>query len=336
MMQKAIVCGASGFVGSALCSCLLARGIELWGMGKRDSFTPPELLQAPDLQLSGAGAESGQWHYLSFDTAQIESLSSHEEFRSWCQSGSAPVFYYLVWRGQERLRDGSFAQQLQNVSATCRAITLSAKLGCSKVVIVGTQDEALFAHYLKSGQWQQRSYAPSAAALGYSACKLFAQEMGSLQGYLQHIDVVHTRFSVALSSDLSGVSYIARTLKAIAQGESYELPQNPQPYELLLLSDLVQMLYLAGEYGQNKGNYYLGYGAPATLRSYFADWAQYLNGSSALVDVTERGEISTALQALFSKQDLEQLSPAKEQEVFAHGWDYVRAQLKAGICKGEI
>ena len=337
-MHKAIICGASGYIGSALCSKLLAQGVDVWAIGRRAIFFPP-------FASSGNNTIAAQldlWHYQSKEAQNYATLASDQQLQAWCQAGNdsdvgnmgsdkaiVPVFYYLTSRGHEHLRDGSLQEQLQNVAPVTDAIAAAAQLGCSKFVLVGSQYEVLFAHYLSTGAWRESQFEATATDYIYPACKLFAYEQATLTAYIKHIDFVHTRFSVALDSKLSAPNYIARTLKSILAGQDYESPRSPILYEIVLLEDLVQMLYLAGLYGHNKDVFYLGYGHGATLRDYFASAALYSKEPQQHVLLPPAAEEHQQLLESFQVTALQQRCPEDEQAVFTHDWDYVLRHLKA-------
>ena len=334
-MHKAIICGASGYIGSALSTKLLARGVDVWGIGRREAFTPPLVASSnnePEAQLA-------LWHYQSVDAQDYAALASNPQLQAWCHADSdasnigsdnakGPVCYYLTWRGHERLRDGSLEEQLKNVAYVSNAIAAAAQLGCSKFVLVGSQYEVLFQHYLNTGAWHESYFESGATDYIYPACKLFAYEQAELTAYLKRIDLVHTRFSVALDSKLASPNYIARTLKSILAGQAYEPPRSPILYEMVLLEDLAQMFYLAGCYGHNKDVFYLGYGQCASLHDYFASAAHYSKEQAAHVQLPQvDGE--QALVATFKATALKQRCPEGEQAVFSHDWDYVLRHLQA-------
>ena len=98
--------------------------------------------------------------------------------------------------------------------------------------------------------------------------------------YLEKIDYVHTRLSVPLASNLSRGTYIAETLKKIAEGKPYDEPSNKQLFDIVFIEDVAQAYYLIGLKGKNKADYFIGTSKPATLEQYFKKLSYLVNDSS--------------------------------------------------------
>lgn len=259
-MKRAIVLGATGYLGKALVATLVKHNIDVLATGR----------SSRDKALEHTELKHNKVQYLSFDANNILELQNNKEVQEFVTQDT--VCYNLIWRGNSRLRDGSLEEQLNNIEISTNAIVVSAKLGCSKFINVGTQDEEIFSNYINSDTWLEKAYGDN--DLNYAASKLVARDMNEVTAYLNKIDYIHTRFSVVLDKSLSGVSFIAKTLMNIIKGQDYPKVQNQNPMEIILLEELAEAYYHIGLNGKNKANYYIGRGDTHTLEEYFASFYQ--------------------------------------------------------------
>lgn len=262
-MKKAIITGATGLVGSAVARYLVSQGVSVLCLGRQP------LDQSNASRLFGDGVA-----YLKLNMDEVAALPERMKELSW-SSDSATVFFHFAWRGQERLADGSFADQLDNAVHASDAVRIAKKLGCARFVNAGTLEETLIESFLQAA----RDEPYRSGQTNYALAKLAARDMCKMVAYLEKIDYVHTRLSVPLAPDLSRGTYIASTLKKIARGQKYEAPKNEQLFDIVLTDDVARAYYLIGQKGRNKADYFIGTSKPATLKHYFAQFEQLVHGA---------------------------------------------------------
>lgn len=87
-MKKAIVSGATGFVGSRLVRMLLQEGIEVLALGRKkwDEIDPRRLTNSEKL------------NYIQIEMSNIESLSNRMKETEW-SAGDNCVFFNFAWGG---------------------------------------------------------------------------------------------------------------------------------------------------------------------------------------------------------------------------------------------
>jgi nucleoside-diphosphate-sugar epimerase len=263
-MKKAIITGATGLVGMALSKYLSSNGVETLCLGRQD-LRPEEV-------RSNFGIGS---HYLRLAMEDIKSLPEQVDLIKW-KPGLECVFFNFAWRGQERLTDGSFGDQVNNAVHAAEAVRSAKKIGCIKFVNVGTLEETFAEQFLSENKDQ--CYPTN--QMDYALAKLASRDMCNMVSYLEKIDYVHTRFSIPLDPHLSRGTYVAETLKKIYDGKFYEVPKSKQQFDIIFIDDLVRAYYLIGLHGINKANYFIGTSRPATLAQYFEHFAQLVNGNN--------------------------------------------------------
>jgi len=260
-MNKAIVTGATGLVGKAVVGQLARAGIEVICIGRRH-FNSLEAKQYFDCEVL----------YLNLDMEDIEKLPAEINKLNW-SIGEACVFYHFAWIGDQKLTDGSFERQIKNVTYTTNALKVAKKLGCVKFINSGTMEETYAQRQIED---KNIPYLPT--QLNYTIAKLASRDMCNLIAYLEKIDYVHTRLSVPLDPELLDGNYVAKTLKAITQGQSYQEPNNNQLFDVVLIDDVAQAYFLIGVHGKNKADYFIGTGNPTTLSDYFKDFQRIVEG----------------------------------------------------------
>lgn len=256
--MKAIVFGASGYLGSALVKELINQQIPVMALYRKEP-------SADFLANFQEATNKGLYVCEVLENGGIENLASSKRALEFAQRGDC-VFYNFAWRGGNRLKDGSFAEQFKNVTVAANAVVVAAKLKCSKFVHASSQDEAIYAQALRN---LSKGAVIKKEDIPYGSAKLIAKQMCLIEAYINKIDFVNTRFSAVIDKSLSSPSFICTNLKKITIGEDFVVPSNPNKIEINYLPDLVNAYIAVGKKGKNKGDYYLGQGQLHTLKDYF-------------------------------------------------------------------
>ncbi|MDA9309049.1 NAD(P)-dependent oxidoreductase [Flavobacteriaceae bacterium] len=269
-MEKAIVTGASGLIGHNIIKELLANGIKVLAIGRKERISS-------DLFLDDI---SGNLLFCQLDLEKIDELPQKINKMGW-SVGESCVFYHFAWAGFKTLTDGTIDDQLKNVSYSANAVKIAKKLGCIKFVNSGSLEETFVEKYLDHN-WKIAEYHSNQGS--YAVSKLSSRDMCLMVAYLEKIDYIHTRFSAVYDKDFSLKGYISSSLKRIVDGDLVSPPQNEQLFDLIDIIDLSKAYYLIGQNGRNKANYFIGTGEPMTLVDYFMKLEYSLKG---LTKVTE-------------------------------------------------
>lgn len=253
-MKNAIIFGATGYVGAELTKKLLSEGIKVLAIGRKDQTAFYNM-------LSIEYNKDLKYFQIKDDLESfLDSLLKNIDYK-----GS--VLYYLAWSGINRLTDGGIKEQIKNLNMTSQVLSFASKLGCSKFINAGSQEEAIFRYYIQNNQWRIFKY--SSSPVFYAGAKLANADLVRLLSYLQKIDYINTRFSISLDKHLMSPSFVAKSFKKIINQEPIQEIKNKQLCEIILLDELVQAYYEIGLRGRHMADYYLGKGKPDTLENYF-------------------------------------------------------------------
>ena len=115
-MKKAVITGANGFLGSALCRELSAQGVAITAVVRSKDSDVSRIINLKNLQIVFA------------DMSEMKNLDRIIRDRD------ADVFYHFAWEGSCGPLRGDYAVQLDNVKYTCDAAVSCKKIGCSRFV----------------------------------------------------------------------------------------------------------------------------------------------------------------------------------------------------------
>lgn len=238
-MKKAIVTGATGFIGECLTKKLISNHVETWAV-VRDK--------------NKLNAESPYLHVVeaSFDEyMQLSQLISERNF---------DVCFHLAWDGTwgEPFKD--YDRQLMNARYACDMAVQAAQMNCRRFIFSSTivQLEAL--KYMLSDEGQPRysciyGTAKTCAAL---LCRIIAEQKGM-------------EWNTAVLSSIYGVGDKSKMIENVLiqsflAGVRPKLVTGDHLYDSTYVEDAVSGLLAIAEYGQSNKTYYVGHRQLKTFR----------------------------------------------------------------------
>lgn len=260
-MKKAIITGSTGILGMSLAKYLTNNGIDVLCLGRK-TFSNEDTRK-----YFGARAT-----YLNLKMEDILLLKKELTKIAW-SPGDQCVFFHFAWGGDQKLTDGGLAVQMNNAIHAAHAVSAAKDSGCQKFVNAGTLEETYIEQYLNDGPAHSYKF----TQIDYTLAKIAARDMSKMVAYMEKLDYVHTRLSVPLLVDLSRGSYVAQTLKNIADGISFSNPENDRLFDIIAIDDLVRAYLMVGKYGKNKADYFIGTSRPSTLVEYFEYMEKHVN-----------------------------------------------------------
>ena len=147
-MKKAIVTGATGFIGSVFVEYLTqTRGLEVLALGRK---TPDDISPLRQKKLSAS-------RYLQIEMDDIGKLPEATATLGW-EPGDDCVFFNLAWGGVSQLSDLNSEAQFGNVMAAVDALAAAHEMGCRRFIHVGTMEEAFTYKYLELDYHKNSEY----------------------------------------------------------------------------------------------------------------------------------------------------------------------------------
>lgn len=250
--MKAIVTGATGFIGLALCRELLQNGYEVVAVIRPDARKKDKIL---DLQKEVEESDK------SLQTLEV---SLEEMSRLYTQYGiHADFFFHLAWNGSSGTAREDFDTQHSNIAFTANAIRAAKACGCKKVIGAGSQAE----YGVVDGVAFEEKTVPHPFMM-YGSAKLAACQMGTVLAKQLQIGFVWPRiYSVYGVGENPGtlVNYVMDTLK---KGEIPELSLCENMWNFLYVSDCARALRMLAENENTQGIYHVASKDTRQLKEY--------------------------------------------------------------------
>lgn len=239
-MEKAIVTGATGFIGFALVKRLVESGIKVYAVVREQSREISKLIQLPDVTVIGCN------------------LADMEELPAKIQERQIDCFYHLAWQGVANEDSQNLEVQLANVKYSCDAVFAANELKCKRFVFPSSIMEYEVAKLMKTELNAQRRNI-------YRTAKIAATYMTRIEANNANI-----LYNSAIISNVYGVGeisnrFINTTLRKFIRGEHASFTAAQQMYDFIYIEDAVRMLQLIGEKGVANRSYYIGNEKPRKL-----------------------------------------------------------------------
>lgn len=253
-MKKAIVTGATGFIGSKFVELLLRQGIDVLALGRRDL---EDVIPARVKMLEGA-------QYLKVNMDSVGLLQSRIETIKWEVSKDC-VFFNLSWFGQVKLSDLSVEAQLRNVSYSVDALEIASKIGCSRFIQIGTMEEAFTHRYL---ELDHKSHTFYNRHVIYSVAKISAKNSLEVRSSQLGMDFIYVLHSHVMGPYDDKDSFLQVTLLKLINGGELIFSSGEQYFDVISIEDCALGYYLICKKGLPGKTYWVGSGAPQRLRNY--------------------------------------------------------------------
>lgn len=253
-MKKAIVTGATGFIGSVLVKFLTEKGVDVLGLGRKSLVDVSDQVKI-NIEKS---------HYLQINMDSIENLQSEINSLHW-EAGSDCVFFNLAWGGVDKLSDLNVAAQIKNVSWSVSALEISKDIGCIKFIQIGTMEEAFTHRYLELDYRKNSEYNRHVI---YSVAKIVAKYALQVRAAQLGMGFIYVLHSHVMGPGDDKDSFLQVTLEKLINGGELVFSSGHQYFDVISPLDCANGYYLIGEKGLSGAEYWVGSGNPRPLREY--------------------------------------------------------------------
>jgi nucleoside-diphosphate-sugar epimerase len=253
-MKKAIVSGATGFIGSSFVQYLGKKGIEVLALGRKNI---DEITDERRQKLKHA-------KYIKLDMSEIFRLEEKILTMDWIVSNEC-VFFNLAWGGENSLSDLNIEAQLRNVAWSISALEVAKKVGCSRFIQIGTMEEAFTQKYLELDHHKNNQYNRHVI---YSVAKIEAKNALKIKSSQLDIDYIYVLHSHVMGPDDGKDSFLQVTLQKLIRGDELTFSTGEQYFDVISVSDCCLGYYLICQKGRSRQEYWVGSGDPRRLREY--------------------------------------------------------------------
>lgn len=244
-MNRAIVSGGAGFVGSALVKELISQNIDVYVI-VRPGFSA----KGTNKRLEGLPV-----HIVECDLKNIADIPN--------MLGDVPfdVWYQLAWDGLfgDELKD--YKIQLMNVQYVMEAIKAAKNIGCKK--FVGSGSISQYELQFPGGRDN-----PNDKHRVYKTAKLACEYMGTCVAQDAGIEFIWPIFTNIFGAGEMSPRLINSMIRRLLNGEHQALSQGEQYYDFIYITDAARALRLIGEKGRAGRHYVLAGGHAAPLKEF--------------------------------------------------------------------
>ena len=253
-MKKAIVTGATGYIGSVFVAYLIQKNIEVLALGRKD-YADISAIRKDKLE----GAQ-----YLKVNMNEILSLKEKTSKIGW-DTGNSCVFFNLAWWGVSKLSDLDIEAQLKNVPWSVNALEVANGMGCEKFIQIGTMEEAFTYKYLELDYHQADQYNRHVI---YSVAKIAAKKALQMKSSQLGIELIYVLHSHVMAPDDDKDSFLQVTLQKLINGDELVFSTGEQLFDVISTKDCALGYFLICEKGIPGRDYWVGSGQPKRLREY--------------------------------------------------------------------
>lgn len=283
-VRRAIVTGASGFLGTALVRRLSEEGATIWAVVRE-------------------GFEGHGFDGLANVTVVRCDMSRYAGLAEMIGSGEPlDAFYHLAWDGTSGKARGDVSRQLCNTEYSCEAVRQAASLGVQRFVFAGSimEHEAICALRCEEE--------PPRLGQIYSAAKLAAHQMCRVVASQSGVAFIRAVISNIYGPGEHSGRFLISVLGEMLKGNHISLTTCDQPYDFMYIDDAVNLLALMGDKGVAGASYYVGNPEQKPLREYVEEMRRVM-GSASTLGFGERGSVGMFL-------DYSALDPGRAQRDF--------------------
>lgn len=244
-MEKVIITGADGFVGSYTVNHFLNEGKSVLALDINDE--PRRLKGHPNLI------------YMKCDISNPKSMLdviSHNVY---------DTFIHFAWAGSAGPARVDYNLQMQNALNTVECLKTAKELGCSRFVCAGS----IMEYEVEAAIHSQGSHPGMGYIYGmgkhiaHCMCKSVAANIG--------IDLLWPMITNAYGVGEFSPRFVNTTLRKIINGEPLQFTAATQNYDFVYVSDVAKAFYLVAEKGKPFCEYMIGSGNARPLKEFILE-----------------------------------------------------------------
>lgn len=249
-MDRVIITGADGFVGSYTVQNFLKHGINVLAVDL--PFKPKRIKSDHNLQ------------YVSCDVFDINRLNHYVE------NDKYDTIIHFAWAGSAGAARSDYKIQINNAINTVELLKYAKRIGCKRFVCAGSimeleVEEAVHKQESKPGMGYIYGMGKQIA---HSLCKAVAADEG--------IDLIWPMITNAYGVGELSPRFVNTTIRKIINNEPLQFTAATQNYDFVYVTDVAEAFYLIAKNGKPFCEYLIGSGNAKPLKKFILEMQQEL------------------------------------------------------------
>lgn len=253
--MRAIVTGATGFVGQNIVNELLKNSIEVIAVDVNVDHVPTEWndkVICVKLNI--------------FDENEYHVLAQYE----------AEMVFHLAWAATSGNMRGDISLQLDNAKYACKLMEFLAQNGCKRFIFAGSIMEYEAMEYIAADNSN-----PSLGMI-YSTAKLTADFMLKTLANSLQIEYVNVLISNIYGAGERSARFLNTMLRKMLNNEDIDLTHCNQLYDFIYVTDAARAIVASGLNGKSMNTYYIGNKEAYPLRKFVEEMMEITKSDSKL------------------------------------------------------
>lgn len=251
-MKKAIVTGANGFVGSAVCKELSANGTQVIAVVRNEDENVDAIKDLSNLRI------------VYCDLSNFIGLSDLIPDRD------TDVLYHFAWVGSAGVLRGDLNTQINNIKYSCDTVKTCAVLNCKRFVFAASIMEYEIAAQMETDA------KPSISSL-YCSAKIAADYMARTIAGDLGIEYIRAVISNIYGPGENSPRLINTSIRKLLKGEHCSFSEGNQLYDFIYISDAAKAFVALGNDGKANRTYYIGNQDPKPLKEFLINVRDCVN-----------------------------------------------------------
>jgi nucleoside-diphosphate-sugar epimerase len=252
--MKAIVTGASGFIGSQLVAYLVKNNYKVAGISRRNIKSLSHMRQ----QLLRDSI------YLENNLSNLEDLKKRL-FDLGFFGPDLNFVFHLAWKGNVQTSDLDVSAQNRNVEFTINSYELANTLNAKRYIFCGTMEESFAKLYTKLDYKVDSKYNRHVV---YALAKVTARQALKLLYKKKSPEILFATNSHVMGPGDDKDSFLQVALSKILKKRDIEMSSGEQNFDVINVVDCASAYLAIAKYGIPGSSYWVGSGNPCKLRDY--------------------------------------------------------------------
>lgn len=245
-MKKAVVTGANGFIGTALCKELSGNGIEVYAVIRDEEENISDIENLSGLKIIYAD------------------LAEFRELAKIIGDEDIDICYHLAWIGSAGTLRGDADVQIKNIQYTCDTVRVCSAMGCKRFVFASSIME------YEIGALMATDDIPGINTL-YCSAKIAADYMARTIAGSLGIDYIRAVISNVYGPGELSPRLINTSIRKLINGEHCAFSAGEQIYDFIYITDAAKTFFSIGSMGISNRTYYIGSQNPRPLKEFLCE-----------------------------------------------------------------